>query len=90
MGRYMSEYVDERLQGAARATDDAEKKTLMEEAFIRLIDDVPAVPLGIGPKYSYWWPWVGGFYGEVGIETVYVSNYAEWWINSDLKAEMGY
>ncbi|MBA7476433.1 hypothetical protein ES707_11819 [subsurface metagenome] len=88
-GSYFSEYNNSRLIAALTEEDPEELKTMMEEVFINIIGDAPAIPFGKQPLYVYWWPWVKNCYGEVWFYHR-CPDYFNWWIDQDLKAEMGY
>jgi len=88
-GYYSSEYFDTRMLAAMKEPDPAKYKTMMEEANLRCQDDVPAIPFAHPTWTEFWWPWVKNCYGEVWYQ-IHTPDYHNWWIDQDLKAEMGY
>ena len=86
---YGNEYVDSRLSEAVSEIDDAKRIQKMEEAFVRITEDVPAIPMALPPIMIYWWPWVQNFVGETWYH-IHSPDYHNWWLDQDLKKQMGH
>ena len=86
---YSNEDVDTWLRDAVSEIDDAKRVQMMEEAFVRITEDVPAIPMALPPIMIYWWPWVQNFVGETWYH-IHSPDYHNWWLDQDLKKEMGH
>ena len=86
---YEDEYATVRLQASDKETDPVERNKIMEEAFISITEGVPTIPFAYPGLVSYAWPWVKNWYGE-GWYNIHTPGAHNWWIDQDLKAEMGY
>jgi len=88
-GGYSSAYVDERLEAAITEEDPEALRVMMEEAFVRIIEDAPVIPYGDSPVYIYWWPWLKNCFGEAWYYHRSADSF-DWWLDEDLKESMGY
>ena len=87
-GYYNSEYFDTRMLNAMRETDTDTRVQMLEEANLRAQDDVAAIPFAFPSWMTYWWPWVRNAHGEVWYH-IHTPDYHNWWLDADLKKEMG-
>ena len=88
-GYYSSEYFDTRMLAARKESNPATLVQLLEEANLCCQDDVAAIPFAHPSWTEFWWPWVKNCYREVWYQN-HLPDYHNWWIDADLKAEMGY
>ena len=85
---YDSEYFTSRMLSAMREVDDAKRVQMLEEANLRQQDDVVAVPFAFPSWRAFWWPWVKNIHGEVWYH-IHTPDAHNWWIDQNLKEEMG-
>ncbi len=63
----------------------------IKELCVRINNEVPYIPLGSPYFYTYTWPWVKNYYGEIETGFFTISPMiSTLWIDQDLKADMGY
>ena len=87
-GYYSSEYFDSRMLSAMKEVDDAKRVKMLEEANLRAQDDVAAIPFAFPSWTAFWWPWVKNCHGEVWYH-IHTPDYHNWWLDENLKEEMG-
>jgi len=87
---YSDPYFDQLLAEAAGTVDPALREPMLEELFVKALDDVPFISFGIPYWYGYWWPWIKNYYGEYSGGTFGDVPLELMWIDQELKAEMGY
>ena len=86
---YSNEYVDSRLKAAIQEFDTAKRVALLEEVFVRIIDDAPVISLSSSLNVvAMTWPWVKNYYGETNFQ--FTPDIQNWWLDADLRAKMGY
>ena len=85
---YSDAYFDAQVIKALATIDTEERVAILEELFIQITDEALAIPFGWIATWSYWWPWVKNFYGNMRRLPDAAYDYA--WIDQTLKAEMGY
>jgi len=87
--RYSNPVVDELYKRALSTVDESEQKDILEEIFVRVCDDVPYIPYGMESYFTFWWPWVKNYWGELGVSFV-TAPLDMIWIDQKMKKEMGY
>jgi len=69
--------------------DAVEREKLEKEESLMLIEDCISIPFPYHYTYTFYWPWIKNYHGEL-FEYMRDPPYEFWWIDQDLKAEMGY
>jgi peptide/nickel transport system substrate-binding protein len=82
-------YVADTYEKARLTGDPVEAKKLLKELNVYMIDQCPYVILPVNYGYSYAWPWVKNWYGELNA-TVRAPGliHAQIWIDRDLREKM--
>ena len=88
-GYYRSEYVDTNLLDAMKEQDDAKRVEMLTKGNLRIQDDVAAIPFAFPSWRAFWWPWVKNCYGEVWYH-IHTPDVHNWWIDQNVKKEMGH
>jgi len=72
--------------------DVAKRNSLVKEAAVYFLNEVPWVPLSASVVAIHWWPWVKNYYGECYIveQDSVLAVMEGAWLDQDLKEEMGY
>ena len=70
--------------------DVPKREALMSEANLYIIDRVDYYVPPQGYQYYFWWPWLKGYHGELGLGVAsgYWQKYI--WVDQELKKEMGH
>ena len=64
-GGWSDEYYESAYLKAAATVDPIERESLLfKDLAVYYIDNCPAIELGLGYIYNYWWPWLKNYYGE--------------------------
>jgi len=84
-------YYTETFEAAEQESDPVEAKKLLKHLNAYIIEQAPYVIQPVSYGYSYAWPWVKNWYGELS-PTTRSPGYplARIWIDEDLKKDMGY
>jgi len=68
-----------------------ESKEAVKEYASYAMDNVWYLPVAAARGYTFWWPWVKQYAGELGhCFNEVVAHTKNLWIDQDMKAEMGY
>lgn len=90
-GDYTNERVDVLSDLMVEELDIEKRTEYFKEAFAIMRYEVDNIPLYMQPAGHYWWPWLKNHHGELSTIDGQMSSLARyWWIDEDLKAEMGY
>lgn len=70
--------------------DDAARNKVLKDLNVYAIAQAPGIWLPVGYAFTYWWPWVKNYYGELrtGAET-YAPILANIWMDQNMKKSMG-
>ncbi len=69
--------------------DAVEREKLEKEQSLMLIEDCISIPFPYHYTYIFYWPWIRNYQGEL-FEYMRDPPYEFWWIDQDMKAEMGH
>jgi len=86
---YSNPAFDEMFSRSRRMFDAVEREKLEKEESLMLIEDCISIPFPYHYTYTFYWPWIKNYHGEL-FEYMRDPPYEFWWIDQDLKAEMGY
>ncbi|MDP2920412.1 MAG: ABC transporter substrate-binding protein [Dehalococcoidia bacterium] len=71
--------------------NDAERDKVLKELNVYAIDQAPAIWLPTQAYFTYWWPWVKNYYGELYSGSLtWAPILTRIWVDQDLKKKMGY
>ncbi|MBA7639690.1 Heme-binding protein A [subsurface metagenome] len=86
---YSNPAFDEKFNESKRMFDAVDREKLEKEESLMLIEASLCVPFPYHFTYTFYWPWIKNYHGEL-YEFMRDPPYEFWWIDQELKAEMGY
>ncbi|MFT4103279.1 MAG: ABC transporter substrate-binding protein [Burkholderiaceae bacterium] len=89
--QYADAAFDKRLEAASNDRDEAGRQLAVRELTREILDKAPFIWLPTQYAYTFWWPWVKNYGGELraGAERP-GPIYARIWLDQALKKKMGY
>jgi peptide/nickel transport system substrate-binding protein len=82
---------NEKFTEARGTFDDVERAKMLKELNVYFVSQVPWLIYPAAYGYTYQWPWIKNYYGEINVATWKpCPTYARVWIDQEMKKEMGY
>ena len=97
--RYNASYIDDpyieetaiEFSEVFNTLDEDKLDAMHKEMMKYVLDQAYAIPFPDGMKYSFWWPWLKDYHGEIGPGYGNTNLWVRYvWIDQALKKEMGY
>jgi len=88
---FEDEYWDEAYVTAQSTVDPIEQLALLKELDQYYLEKAIVINFAQPPVYSYWWPWLKNYYGELNVSVRDDAPIiARIWIDQDMKEAMGH
>jgi len=86
---YSDKTVDEQFKLGASTIDPAQRNAIFKQLSLRILDDVPYLPIAAAYRLLAYWPWLKNYYGEAEATYYqYMPMITTLWIDQDMKSKM--